>query len=390
MNTVNTHTIGIFLPTFKERVAEICKEKNIDFSVRSLAAKANINREVFRKMINGEKTATLGDVKELAMALDITPERLLQEDIRPYVDELESLLKSPVSAGQALELSEKIREVAIGVTERFHANYYLGRAYFDLRRYQEAQNVWVEALKDARELDSKTTINQVLMKLMVAYTKTRETFDGIDGIDELIEYFELKSDTPQKLAQLYYAKAAQHEKDNKLDEALRNMNLALEQRKKAGDVASIGVEEHNVAHFEYKLGNYEAAKSYLESAIDKTKALDASTRGRVYKDLGKTLIKLHEFESASKYVKEALEFPNLDSEVCVKLKIVLAEAEDDHTLALDALHIQGIDNTTTELVYEYLLDYFNRKDMPVEFLTYYRKRFQLCNGNSDVFVKEVF
>ena len=99
------HTFVHSIP-IQRRLREIMKEKGGAYTISALSSRIGINRETLRKMLNGEREIYSFELDKFAKELHMSIDRILQEDVKKLVAELDSLLEYNSDLNRAKDLAE--------------------------------------------------------------------------------------------------------------------------------------------------------------------------------------------------------------------------------------------------------------------------------------------
>ncbi|TCP55809.1 hypothetical protein EV586_103464 [Tumebacillus sp. BK434] len=355
------------------RIAEIMKEKGKAFSQQAIANKMGISRETVRLMLTGERVILPHELNQIASFLKVPVERIKQEDTYFEVKELSTLLDKLGDKHRALELAQRIANVAIGVTERCEALNHLGNAYYDLQKYEEAHASWLLAYHEATEIKERYKETEFLFNvtknLMISFAARKEYTHLSNIISELEPIFDLQ---PEYSGALCYSYAMiEYEKGN-IEATKQRLYQSLEYYIQTGDRINIGIAERNVGFIEFVTSNYEKSKEYFELALPKLEKYDYSYWVTV-KDYSKTLIKLGILEHAKQQITTALEIAGTSGLLELEGKLMLLLGRIDHTPehAKKVVSNCAYGSKVRDLGCKYLMEYYKRAGEAELFMKYH-------------------
>ncbi len=165
---------------------------------------------------------------------------------------------------------------------------YMVRCYSYLGRYEEAEKILKEVIKD---LDSDYKIPEILSNLSSYYFLRRETINGLNLLNPYLKtIIDLKT-SPKYLSNYYNSLAIYNSMEGKLDDALYFYHLALENAKKSGNKLSLFKVTNNLGDLgrylygpkyaiKYNLEAFELSKNFSEnlSALSLANVLNSSSQ----------------------------------------------------------------------------------------------------------------
>ena len=369
-------TIAVKNPTeiaIGHRIGEILEERGSAFSIRAFSARIGMSKDMLARMIAGDRYISPSELKLIADGLSLSVARLKQEDTNRYIEEVAMLLENDEKFDRVLQIATELKKVAVGCTERFFVSDAIGKAYYLSMRFEDAHEAWLEAKHYAEMITHRygntDHLYRVMHNLVLSFSE-RKDFAGLkELVQKLNPVFE---GFPRRLATLYYSTAAAALHVGNYIEARENFLRSLERMQEFGRVTDIAIAEHNVAHTEYMLGNYEIAKSYHERVISKLDNLEEFLL-IAYKDYTKTLLKLGEVEQARSIVLKCLlkvERLNLPLRRAQFLMLHAIVNEDPNS-AEQVLLYEEIPNDLKRLACRFLMNYFMRIGDAVNLMRYY-------------------
>lgn len=301
-----TSTLGkIFIG---RRILELMQEKGNAYSIRAFADRLGINRETFRTTLTGDRPISLSLVEKIAEGLHVTEERLRQLDTFKKEGELVALLtannRTKVMLMRASSIAQELVEVALGDTERGFAYNNLGRTQFLQQEYEDAHESWKKALVYARKIQKSFADTQLLGIVSANFMMTCARIKDYGGADEMLQLVEQSfSDDYETLGMVAYSRMVMYGERGKLEQARKYAYQSLEHFTKTNNKKQIGYGYLNVANAEYKLGNYDGSVQVLDSAFGVVQDFDQMI-AFVVKDYVRSLIKLREYERATKIAEK--------------------------------------------------------------------------------------
>lgn len=356
-----------------QRIGEILEERGKAFSIRAFSSRIGLTKDMLGRMISGERYLGPSDVERIASELGLSVSRLKMTDTQQRSEELQGLLQSKKNNKRALELALLLNQSAVGVTERFFCLNDLGRAYYLLRRYDEAHNTWVHAEEQATKIVDKygnyNALNKVLTNLILSSTLRRD----YASLNELVARVKpLFADSPEMLARLSYSCAMVSYSAGYYEGSRQQLIEALHHERQTGRAGSIGKAEHNIGYIEYKLENYTAAEEYFVKAIE---TLEEYSENRLLAVLEyiKTLLKLGKKTKAKEWVSksllemEELDLPQLEAQFNMLFAIVNQNVE----VAKQVLLSEYADSTLKHIACKFLMDHFKESGDAENLMRYY-------------------
>jgi tetratricopeptide (TPR) repeat protein len=288
------------------RIEELKKEKGGYYSNVAMAGRLGMHTETLRSMLKGKREIYTFELDKIAKDLKMPVERILQEDVREEIEQLETLLELREKPTIALEIGLKMEEQAIGVTERCHALHRLGRAFENTHQYQEYNNELRQAYQLALQIQDQygdsNAMYSVMYHLMASYTAIKDYVTASKILDEILPFF---VETPKRQSALCYQKAMIEETNGNLRKALQYATESLKYAEESKIPVLVAKTRLNLAHFHYQLTDYRTSRELLEPAID---GLSEDTRTQLIarKELVKTYLKMHVKELALDQIEIAL------------------------------------------------------------------------------------
>ncbi|ARU59962.1 hypothetical protein CBW65_01965 [Tumebacillus avium] len=396
MKTFEPDTQSFVIPAqLGQRIMEIMEEKGRAFTQQALANRIGMNRVTLSKKLHGEREFYLFELRRIADAFHISLERLLKADIAEEEAELEELFKTHTDFFRAFDIAQKLVHLAIGITERGKSLNDLGRAFYYLKKYDEAYSVWKECYLYAKQLSEQYRDSNLLMRvvsnLMLTYTVRKE----YSNLAEMITQIEpALSNDPARAAFINYSLALIAENQGNSDEARTKYQKSLEYYSIWDSKNDLARAWHNTATFEYRQSNFEVAERYFEMALPLLlpKAQDALV---CIKEYSKALIKLGKYDKADQLLHQGLTLqgderfgsPNIYR---AKLQILLSIIKNDPTYAKAVLNMDNVNDKTKSFAARFLFDFYESKDDSSQAIHYYRIVRQLTDGVGAIIDEEDF
>lgn len=288
---------------FIQRVNEILKERKKKPAY--LVGKVDITRDTVYRILNGKRgMATLQEKREIAAALGLTLERIMQEDVADLLDELECLLSRGNDVNRTIILSERWKSIALGKIERLKALTKLGRAYYLGQRYEDAHDVWVEAFAIASSdgVDEEALFDATINLIESYFSKGN--FEKVLCVLNDIEVKYIHD--YEKMGYIYQYRGLCCVKKNELEEAKKKFLESYKWFSQAGIKIMIGRVQHNLANIEYDLENFERSKIWFLESINNLQEDTLLMQSIVEKDLARTLICLDENDTAISLIENRI------------------------------------------------------------------------------------
>ncbi|ARU62307.1 hypothetical protein CBW65_15890 [Tumebacillus avium] len=395
MSTVEyTATATLAKIKLGRRISELMTEKGDAYSIRAFAEKIGMNRETFRQMLLGTRRIAPSELELISKGLNVSQERLKQEDTFQKEQELVTILtgkkRTKVMLIRAHELAMELVEIALGVTEKGYSLNNLGRVQFVQERYKEAHQTWLAAYEYAKsvekDFDDKQLLHLVTSNLMLTCTIRRE-YSNIEEMLNLVE--KVFSDDPSKLGMAYYTRMIMNEDRGELEQAKKLAYRSLELFEQTNDNKQVGRALINVAHYEYILGNYKTSARLLGSAINLVKPFEGILIIAV-KEYVKSLLQLRDYHSALKVLNEydplAQEYP----EYWGRLQIMKTVAKDDPSFAESVVNNTNLSVNLRYFACKSLMEFYYLKDDGDNAIRYYEKSRMLTGTKSEFLNEEGF
>ncbi|ASS76456.1 hypothetical protein CIG75_16815 [Tumebacillus algifaecis] len=376
------------------RISELMTEKGDAYSIRAFAEKIGMNRETFRQMLLGTRRIAPSELELISKGLNVSPERLKQEDTFQKEQELVKVLtgkkRTKVMLIRANALAMELVEVAKGMTERGNSLNLLGRVLFVQERFEEAHQTWLTAYEYAKsvetEFDDKQLLYLVTSNLMLT-SSIRKEYSQIEEMLKLVE--EVFSDDPNKLGRAYYTRMKMYEDRGELVQAKKLAYRSLELFEQTNDKKQIGHALINVAHYEYIAGDYKTSARLLVSAINTVQEFEGILILAV-KEYVKSLLQLRDYDMAMQVLNEyeslAQEYP----EYWGRLQVMQTVVRDDPSYAESVINNPNISQTLRYLACKSLMEYYFLKDDGESAIRYYEKSRMLSGTKSEFLNEEGF
>jgi tetratricopeptide (TPR) repeat protein len=357
-----------------QRIGEILEERGSAFSIRAFSARIGMSKDMLSRMISGDRYISPSELEQIANGLSLTVARLKQQDTAQLLEEMQKLVDSEDKTDKALSIGLKIKNIAIGCTERFIVGNLLGNAYYVLNRFDEAHFEWLEANEHAKKIADRyketNSLYRVMTNLVLSFT-ARKDYVGLNTlVGQLKPLFE---PFPRRLGVLYYSTATTAFHTGNLKEARSLFIQALEQFELTGHATDIGLAQHNVGFLEYMLGNLEQSKQYYEKALETFPTMEIQRRLVSIKDYVKTLLKLGEVDKANEMIREAfevLETIDLPSRRA-QFMILHAIVNEDISTAAQVVMMEGTTNDLKRIACKFLMEYYCRIGDSENLMRYY-------------------
>ncbi|PWK15976.1 helix-turn-helix domain-containing protein [Tumebacillus permanentifrigoris] len=365
------------------RIGEIMEEKGDAFSIRAFSTRIGMNREILRVIIAGERTILPSELERIAEGLGISLERLKQLDTMHMEQELKALMNSKQDLKRALDLANQLVLVARGASEKCISLYSLGKVHYLSQQYDEAHQIWLDALPFAEKIQQKSGENNlyhlVTANLMLSYT-VRKEYSNVEVMLKTVESVFL--DAPEKIGSVYYTRMRIMQHTGNHTEARKYSYLCLEQFKLTKDDYQIGLALINAADCDYRLGDFETSVELLKAACVR---LEDVPHFQIVagKDLAKTLLKLGRCTEALQiietYLPRAVDYPDYRG----KLLILYSIATNDISYAEGVTKDAQFALKVRLLAYKYLMNHYKEQRDACTLLRYYEEAELLSAPNYD-------
>lgn len=355
------------------RIAEILDHKGI--SPYSFSQRIGMGKDTFYNCLKGKRYLKGSEIEKIASELRLTVERLRQEDIAKERSEMLNLVQKRLNPKRSLELGLELKKIAIGCTEKFDVLNALGKAYFQLGKFEQAQEVWLEAVPFAEKIHEKFQdmyrLYDITTNLIGLYTERKEYTILHDLLFQVESRF--GSDRPEMIATIRYSQAmvAFHLGNRK--EGKKKMYDYLTCSEQVGDRQLFGRALHNVAYLEYQLGNYEESRQKFKEAIQVLSDFP-HFQYISYKDYTKTIWKLRKKDYAVEILHsclaslESMEYP----EIRAKFLLLTATFTNDPAKAEQVLADERVSEGLKVLACKYLMDYCRKTGDDAGVAKYYK------------------
>ncbi|ARU61820.1 hypothetical protein CBW65_12855 [Tumebacillus avium] len=380
--------------TLARRISELMSEKGDAYSIRAFAEKIGMNRETFRQMLLGTRRIAPSELDSIAQGLNISLERLKQEDTYQKEQELNTILtgkrRTKVMLIRAQAIAKELVEVSRGITERGYSLNNLGRVHYVQEQYEEAHKVWLAAYEYAKRLEEDFADTQLLhivtANLMLTSTIRRE-YSNIEEMLNLVE--KVFSDDFNKLGMAYYTRMKMYEDRGELKMAKEIAYRSLELFEKTNDEKQIGHALINVAHYEYVLGNYNSSAEVLLSAINTVQPFEGILIIAV-KEYVKSLMQLRDYQAVKKVIDEyeslAQEYP----EYWGRLQIMKTVVCDNSSFAEAVFKDTSLSVNLRYFACKALMEYYYLKGDWESAIRYYEKSRMIAGTKSEFLNEEEF
>lgn len=370
-----------------QRVTEIMKEKGGYYSRQAMAKRLGISRETLRHMLAGKREIYWFELEKIARDLKVPLHRITLEDVHQDYESLHRLLATLEDNQSAIELAEKLVEVALGYTERCDALTLLGRALFEVKEYDKAHECRLAAYSLAEKIyekyDDEERLHETLKFLLTSFTIRKDYTSAIEVVKKVEGVFQTD---PSRYAALCYTLAMMAYDSGSMVLAREKLIESLECYRRTDNQKEIGRAEHCVAFIEYKLGNLPDAKLMFEKAID---TLDPYQEAKLtaVKDFIKVLIKMDDHELASEYITRSLQEMAVTkpmNTLTIKFQLLSSMCQNDPAPALSILEVDEADNEFKFLASKILLAHYSKVDDAHSVLKYYKMMERFALNRSDV------
>jgi tetratricopeptide (TPR) repeat protein len=245
------------------------KEKGSSFSQTVMVTRLGIGRETFRLMLKGRREIYHFELEKIAKILKISEERIMQEDTKHAKTALDQLLKEMADPLPALQFAQNMYNLSIGITEKGNALNDLSRAHYTVRQYEQAHQYWKLAYEYAQKVkqayDEHELVLKVASNMMLSYVIRKEYSNLYDMIGEVDGIFQQH---PDRAAVYYYSVAKIAENNGDVTEAKRCYYQSYECFEMTENRINIAKSKHNLAAFEYRMGNLVESKHLFEMALE--------------------------------------------------------------------------------------------------------------------------
>jgi tetratricopeptide (TPR) repeat protein len=365
-----------------DRIKEILEEKKEEkgnaFSIRAFSQRIGMTKNVLGDSIKGIRPIRPSEVEKVAQGFGITVPRLKREDTKQLEDEMLKLVKGRTNLKRALEIGNYLMPLAIGCTERCLILNTVGVIYYLTKQYENALNIWNEALTQAQKIkelyNDSSQVYKVTRNLIRTYTELKD----LVGLTKLLDSLEPQFADMDELSAgtLIHSKAMTAYNLGNLKSCHAHMYKLLNIYENLQPLYR-GFAYQNVAYIEYVLGNYPTAKDYFEKAI--TEKSGESLRGFVesrllsVKDYCKCLLKLNEKDAAVRLLEASLqelqtcELPEMTAQFLLLRAVAKNDPKSaDSVLALD------VANQLKALACDFLMKHYSNLDDSDSLMKYYR------------------
>ncbi|ARU60307.1 hypothetical protein CBW65_03935 [Tumebacillus avium] len=343
------------------RIREILLERKI--TPNSFYKKVGMGRGTFYDCLDGKRRISPSELRKIAEKLNLTVERIKQEDTSADIKELRGYIAKRIASKRAIQLSESILNVAIGSTEKFEALNDLGLSFFLVKQYKEAFDAWQNATLYAEDLvrrfNDQDRLFKVTKNLIVAHTLQKD----FSGLYRLLNKFApaFEQSKAEYVGALRYSQAmVAFEMGNK-EECKTMLYESLEYYRLTDNPRDIGTALHNIAYAESQLGNLEKSLELHEEAFGYLSEYP-STKYVSYKDYSKTLLALGRKSDAARFIQKCLEdIPNEQEEyVTIQAKLLLLYAYSSNSIesAEAVLAMNKVDRSLHMVACKFLMDYY--------------------------------
>ncbi len=318
-----------------QRIEEIKKEKGGYYSNVAMAGRLGIHTETLRLMLKGKREIYTFELEKIAKDLKLPIDRIMQSDIRNQTDELNELLRKRTKEmlQRAWVIVNELVAGAMGLSEKGNSLNSLAKVQYFQRSFDDAHTTWLKALEYAKKLHEqyakKHLLNIVTANLMMTYSIRKE----YSHLEELLDVVELAfANDPLKMGMAEYTRMKIQEERGDYELAKQHAHRSFKYFEETGSNEQIGNGLINLAHCEYRLGNYRASANALAEAIEFVKPFENILILAV-KEYVKSLMQLRDYPTVVKMVEAyhtlALEYPDY----WAKLQIMYTFAKDDPSYA---------------------------------------------------------
>lgn len=370
------------------RIREIMKEKGAAFTNTALAIRMGSSRDTIRRMLMDERELFKYELEKISEALGESVSRILQEDVSELVNEIESLLARTFDLHQGVELAEKFFHLSIGATERCKANIYMGKVFFQSRRYEMAHPYRVEAHRLATEIKDtygeSELFDMTTIDLITSFT-VRKDYANAHVLLDVAQ--KVLNDNPKRLGAIQYSLAMIAYNAGRHEEARDQLYGSLESFKRTLDEREIGQALHNVAFIEFELRNFDTAKELFEQAIqtlaefEKVQLISLKDYARLHHNIGDRQHAIQLIEQALAQADKLSTPPDLHSKLLLLHSIYTGSKEG----ALNVLDLPDAGDQMKFYACQYLMDYYCRKGDSLLLMEYYKRADAFLLNNTSKF-----
>lgn len=375
------------------RIGEIMEEKGDAYSLRAFGRRIGMSKDVLHRCITGDRYIKPSELERVAQGLGTPLSRLLMDDVAAERSELKRLLKSMGNPPRALQLAKRVSDASLGCTEKGDALNDLGRAYFDLHRFDEAHEAWLAAYPHAalqQERYGETELLfHVVSNLFLSFHK-RKDYTFITEIKD--QALSMLGSHPKRSGCICYSLAKVAENLGNLAEARSYFYQSVEFFRLDQDARALASAKHALAAFEFRMGKMKASKEFFEEALQLLEE-NSYERMMCLKEYSKTLIKRGQREEAVVHLKDALR--QLDA--CridtpdtyrAKLHILLSRATNDPQFAIHAAYQEKSGTTLRMLACKFLIHHYERNNDSEKLLVFQKLLRELSETQYDVLYEE--
>ncbi|KEO82007.1 helix-turn-helix transcriptional regulator [Tumebacillus flagellatus] len=363
--------------TLGRRLKEILSDKGKAFSLRAMEMKTGISKDILLRIMKGERYFKPSEIELVAKAIDLTVDRFKGIDVQKKTEEITLLLSKRINLKRALQLAEELAPIAVGCTEKFTVHNYLGAVHFLLKNYEKALDAYVTSLKEARKLKELHGDSSPLYKAITNLTNTYIQMKDYPNAVNLLRQIQddLEQFEPLWAGNLTFSEAMIAHSMGNLELCREKMYNHLKYYQQVGLPLQQGIGYQNVGYIEYLLGNYQAAKTFFELAIDQKKVAGLiESRLLSLKDYVKCLIKLKLSEQALRVIMESLEELEQLNLPYLKAKFLLLQSviEGNICHAEEVLSMEDLDVELRHLACDFIMKHFAKIGDSIMLMKYYR------------------
>ncbi|PWK13477.1 tetratricopeptide repeat protein [Tumebacillus permanentifrigoris] len=326
--------------------------------------------------LRDERRLSPNELQQISDILHVPIERLKQTDLEQEAFELRLLVRSKQRSPRAIDLGLKLQKLALGWTEKFDILNDLGSAYYYMDKFPQAHQAWLEALPLAEKIrDTFSETDRLYMvtnNLILTYTQ-KQDFSALTYLLDKVETAFTFSN-PKRAGLLATSSAIIATEMGDYEKAQQKWQEAFEQFERTNDQSLIGKGYHNLAYYEFRVGNF--AESHRLFA----KALHALTPDPIphliaIGDYLKTLIKLKETDTALHMIAVARSIRELESlpDLQAKFHILESVATGNPQLAESVLQITEAGPHLKLMACKWIMHHLSHQGDADKLLRYYKK-----------------
>lgn len=369
---VPSHTYVTKIPIGR-RVRELMKEKGMAFTISAMSTRMGVNRETLRKMLSGDRDLYTFELDKIADELSLSVPRILQKDIQTEMEELANLLSGSTNLTRATAIAEKFLSVAVGMTERCEAHIQMGKVFFEQQHYELAHEHRVEAHRLAQQIQESFNESRLLdlttHHLMTSFTVRKDFANARQLAEKAKSTFD---ENPKRAGEIFYTLAMIAFESVRFNETREHLLQSLEYFQKSQDLKEIGKALHNVAFLEYKLYNYQQARTLFEESINILETYPIDKLFAIM-DYSKVLYRVGQKSEAAELTVSSLADPLIVDipELEAKFRLLHTIYSGEMSYAETVIESTKVSHYLKIAACKILMDHYKRQGMPDLLMKYY-------------------